>query len=107
MDKFVTQKELDETLTAKLAPVCKQIENINTGLFNHINHLTANLTNLEKTMVGISKDISWIMRLFDPKEGSVIGRENAKQEANIEWLKWGVTLIVGALVGAGIMYFKK
>lgn len=100
-----------EEINAMLVPINTKLDNINTGLFNHINHLTDKLNTIEKNYISVGKDIEWIKKLFDPKGEARIEikseAENAKQSANIEWLKWGLMLLLSGLVSAAISIFSK
>jgi hypothetical protein len=86
--RYVVGDVLDE----KLKPIHARLDNIDTKLHNHLEHTAMNIG-------GINKDIAWLKDLLQkPKDNGREDVENAGQEANIEWLKWGFRLIVGTLI---------
>lgn len=91
--------------------VCKEMEGINTHLAdidkklgNHFEHLTANYNSLDKSVVALNTNYEWIKKMLDNKcvnpDGSLkdVLKSDGKQDANIEWLGWGLKLLIGGIV---------
>ncbi len=89
--KLVIGAALDE----KLDPIKKDIDNIKVNLNNHVAHLTDKLNTIDKSYIGVSNDVGWLKKFFDPEQN--IARDT-KSSADIAWLKWGVRLVMGGVV---------
>lgn len=90
---------VSEVMDAKLAPMAKDIDNIKTNLTNHVAHLTDKLNNLDKVYIGVSGDVGWLKKFFDPEKNI---ERDTKSSSDIAWLKWGVRLVIGGVIAEAI-----
>jgi hypothetical protein len=84
-----------EVMDIKLSPIDKRLDNIDTKLHNHLEH---NAFQIGQIMI----DISWLKTLIEKNGKSGDSLKNIAQDANIDWLKWGVRLIVGQMIISAI-----
>lgn len=93
--KFIVNEALD----AKLAPLAKDLDNIKVNFTNHVAHLTDKLNVLDKNYTGVSNDVGWLKKFFDPE--SNVARD-MQSKTDIAWLKWGVRLVIGGVIAEAI-----
>lgn len=86
---------VSEILDTKLTPIIKDVGDIKLKLNNHIEHFAYQFTE-------VKNDVSWLKRFFDPEASSERNNKNlerdTKSSADIAWLKWGVRIVIGAIV---------
>jgi hypothetical protein len=86
---------ISELLDAKLTPISKDIDNIKVNLNNHVAHLTDKLNTMSVNYMGVTNDVSWLKKFFDPEKNV---KSDVQSSSDIAWLKWAVRLIIGGVV---------
>lgn len=92
MEKDEIKVIISEVFDEKLKPITYDLDCIKTKLNNHIEHFAYQFTE-------VKQDVAWLKKLFDPKENT---ERDAKSLAEIGWLKWGMRLMIGGVVGEAI-----
>jgi hypothetical protein len=90
--KIVNMAEVElairKILDSKLDPVAKDIDCIKTKLNNHLEHFAYEFTE-------VRQDVNWIKKFFNPEKVAV---NDVQSKTEINWLKWGVRLIIGGVI---------
>lgn len=72
--------------------VGQQISEINRNLNNHVNHLTAEISE-------IKTDVKWLRELREKQNDSQESKDDIKTQQDADWLKTGFWWLVGVTLG--------
>jgi hypothetical protein len=92
-DKLILKQIFSEAFDDKIIPINERICDIDIKLGNHLVHTAADIS-------GINTNLKWIKESLRKCPGPIKNGSNqdGKQNANIDWLTWGIRLIIGTLV---------